>query len=464
MRSKKEVLEKTSDQFLQMPLAEEKNMFAIVSVTHLANLVKGCVEERFGAVHVEGEVSMPKLHSSGHLYFTLKDEKATLDIVCWRPLAARLAPLVVHGNKIVCKGRLTTYGGRSKYQMILEEVQVSGQGNLHALFQQRKEKLRQEGLFEALRKRALPVFPSCVGVITSPTGAVIQDILHRLKERFPCNVLVFPTPVQGDDAARKIEEGLHIMQAVVPCPDVIIIARGGGSFEDLWPFNDEALVRAVASSTIPVVTAVGHETDTTLVDFAADKRAPTPTAAAEMVTPQKEQLYKELLHQKQRLRNMLDSLFEKQRLQVQVLMRGFMRAEAFLHTFTQRCDEACLGLEKAGAKWDTLAHRLQLLKGRLRHPKDLEKAVRIALNNATKRLTFGMNYLLKQSSEQLHNKHQQLDMLSFKNTLKRGFCMAKNNKGTLLKTAEASVQEESFHVVFSDGTLSVRTPAKVPAS
>ncbi|MBI3419932.1 MAG: exodeoxyribonuclease VII large subunit, partial [Proteobacteria bacterium] len=250
-----------------------------LSVSEISTLLKKRVEEEFGYVRIRGEVSQPKWHSSGHLYLTLKDENATLAAVCWRGVAGRLRVKPEEGMEVVAEGRLTTYAAQSKYQLVIEQVTLAGVGALLKMLEDRKKKLAAEGLFDAARKKPLPFIPEVIGVITSPTGAVIRDILHRLAERFPRRVLLWPVNVQGEGAATQIASAIAGFNAIepgdaVPRPDVLIVARGGGSLEDLLPFYEEVVVRAAAASRIPLISAVGHETDTTLIDFAADKRAP----------------------------------------------------------------------------------------------------------------------------------------------------------------------------------------------
>ena len=260
------------------------------TVSELGNALKRTVEDTYGYVRVRGEISGFKRAASGHLYLSLKDAGAVIDGVMWKGGAAALRFRPEDGLEVVATGKLTTYPGRSKYQIIIERMEPAGAGALMALLETRKAKLAAEGLFDPARKRALPYIPGTIGVITSPTGAVIRDILHRLAERFPHRVLVWPVAVQGDSAAGQIASAIAGFNALaadgdIPLPAVLIVARGGGSVEDLWAFNEEIVVRAVAASRIPVITAVGHETDTTLVDFAGDHRAPTPTAAAERAVP-----------------------------------------------------------------------------------------------------------------------------------------------------------------------------------
>ncbi|MBH2000415.1 MAG: exodeoxyribonuclease VII large subunit [Sphingomonadaceae bacterium] len=266
-----------------------------MSVSELSGMLKRTVEDRFGHVRLRGEISGFKRAASGHLYLALKDDNAVLDGVMWKGGAQRLAFAPQDGIEVIATGKLTTYPGRSKYQIVIEQMELAGEGALMALLEKLKAKLAGEGLFATERKQPLPYLPRTIGVVTSPTGAVIRDILHRLADRCPTQVLVWPVLVQGQGAADQIARAVRGFSAMdgsgpVPRPDLVIVARGGGSIEDLWSFNEEIVVRAVADCTIPIISAVGHETDTTLCDYAADRRAPTPTAAAEMAVPVRAEL------------------------------------------------------------------------------------------------------------------------------------------------------------------------------
>ena len=265
-----------------------------LSVSEISSALKRTVEDRFGHVRLRGEISGFKRAASGHVYMALKDDKAVIDGVIWRGNAGRLPFAPEDGLDVIATGKLTTYPGRSKYQIVIDRMELAGEGALMQLFEKLKARLGEEGLFAPERKRALPYLPRTIGVVTSPTGSVIRDILHRLADRFPSHVLVWPVLVQGEGAAAQIANAVNGFSAMgakgdktgsAPQPDLVIVARGGGSIEDLWSFNEDIVVRAIAECSIPVISAVGHETDTTLADYAADRRAPTPTAAAEMAVP-----------------------------------------------------------------------------------------------------------------------------------------------------------------------------------
>ncbi|MCP1470045.1 exodeoxyribonuclease VII large subunit [Sphingobium sp. OAS761] len=266
-----------------------------LSVSELSGMLKRTVEDRFGHVRLRGEISGFKRAASGHLYLALKDDNAVLDGVMWKGGAQRLAFAPQDGVEVIATGKLTTYPGRSKYQIVIDRMELAGEGALMALLEKLKAKLAGEGLFAPERKKPLPFLPRTIGVVTSPTGAVIRDILHRLADRCPTQVLLWPVLVQGQGAAEQVARAVRGFSAMdgsgpLPRPDLVIVARGGGSIEDLWSFNEEVVVRAVADCTIPIISAVGHETDTTLCDYAADRRAPTPTAAAEMAVPVRAEL------------------------------------------------------------------------------------------------------------------------------------------------------------------------------
>ncbi len=349
------------------------------SVGELCALLKRAVEEAFPLVRVRGEVSQAKRVASGHLYFRLKDEQAVLDAVCWRGVAARLAVRPEDGAEVICTGRLTTYPARSQYQLIVESVELAGEGALLKLLEDRRRRLAAEGLFDEARKQALPFLPAVIGVITSPTGAVIRDILHRLEDRFPRRVLLWPVAVQGAGAAEQVAAaiagfnalpgGSDAAGAAIPRPDLVIVARGGGSLEDLMPFNEEIVVRAVAAGSIPLISAVGHETDTTLIDHAADRRAPTPTAAAEIAVPVRATLLADLLDRERRRVAAMARLLAEKRLRAEGLGRGLGEPGRLLDQALRRLDDWAERLDQGGrVLLERLRHRLAAPAGRLVAP------------------------------------------------------------------------------------------------
>ena len=328
-----------------------------LSVSELSGALKRSVEDAFGHVRVRGEISGFKRVGSGHCYLTLKDDRACLDGVIWKGTPIGFRP--EDGAEVVATGRLTTYPGRSRYQIVIERLELAGQGALMALLDQRRRALAAEGLFDRERKRPLPFLPRLIGVVTSPTGAVIRDILHRLEDRCPTHVLVWPVAVQGEGAAAQVAAAVRGFAALPEPPDLLIVARGGGSIEDLWAFNEEEVVRALASSPIPVISAVGHETDVTLCDFAADVRAPTPTAAAEMAVPVRAELVAQLrelgLRAERCVRRYRDHGAER----LAAVARHLPSPDRLLQPQRQRLDDAGERLPRG------LQHRLTQARGEL---------------------------------------------------------------------------------------------------
>jgi len=314
------------------------------SVSELSAALKRTVEGAFGYVRVRGEIFQPKVAGSGHCYLRLKDENAVLDGVIWRGTMAKLSFAPEEGLEVLVWGRLTIYPGRSTYQIVVESLELAGEGALLKLLDERREKLHAEGLFEEKRKQQLPYLPETIGVVTSPTGSVIRDIIHRIKDRFPCRVLVWPVRVQGKGAAEEVAaaiEGFNDLSdgGTIPRPELLIVARGGGSLEDLWAFNEEIVVRAVAASDIPLISAIGHEVDTTLIDFASDVRAPTPTAAAEMAVPVRLDLLAQVNDDSVRLIRSVRRLMDERRTQLKGCIRGLPNLGAIVEQKHQDLDQ-----------------------------------------------------------------------------------------------------------------------------
>jgi exodeoxyribonuclease VII large subunit len=339
-----------SDQFFESPAEskarESRSNAAEFTVSEISNALKRTVEDAFGNVRVRGEISGYRgPHSSGHAYFSLKDDKARIDAVVWRTTMQRLKFRPEEGMEVIATGRLTTYPGKSSYQIVIDNLEPAGAGALMALLEERKKRLAAEGLFGKERKRPLPYMPRVIGVVTSPTGAVIRDIIHRIKDRFPLHVVVWPVRVQGETSGPEVAaavSGFNMLSpgGPVPRPDLIIVARGGGSLEDLWGFNDEALARTVAASGIPVISAVGHETDWTLIDYAADLRAPTPTGAAEFAVPVKADLEAALASLTARLKACTSRNFERKRTTLRAAARALPSPDQLLALPRRRFDEA----------------------------------------------------------------------------------------------------------------------------
>ncbi|MGE4322373.1 MAG: exodeoxyribonuclease VII large subunit [Sphingobium sp.] len=347
-------------------LAEERagDNAAPLTVSELSAALKRTVEGRFGHVRLRGEISGFKRAASGHVYLCLKDDNALIDGVMWKGSAARLAFAAQDGVEVVATGKLTTYPGRSKYQIVIDRMELAGEGALMALLEKLKARLSAEGLFDPARKRPLPFLPRTIGVVTSPTGAVIRDILHRLADRCPTDVLLWPVLVQGEGAATQIARAVRGFSAIahdgpLPRPDVVIVARGGGSIEDLWSFNEESVVRAVAESSIPVISAVGHETDTTLCDHAADRRAPTPTAAAELAVPVRAELIATLVDMGLRSGRAVRRGVGQARERLDMQMRLMPARDMLLSPQRQRLDQLSDGLA-GGLRHRVAAARIHL--------------------------------------------------------------------------------------------------------
>ena len=313
------------------------------SVTELSGAIKRVIEGEFSHVRIKGEVGRVSRPRSGHIYLDLKDDKSVINGVIWKGVAGRLQTEPEEGMEVVATGRVTTFGGQSKYQIVIEDIKPAGMGALMALLEKRKTMLSAEGLFEESRKRALPYLPEVIGVVTSPSGAVIRDILHRLRDRFPRKVLIWPVAVQGAKCAPEVVRAIEGFNALLvggamPRPDLLIVARGGGSVEDLWGFNEESVARAAAASNIPLISAVGHETDTTLIDFVSDKRAPTPTAAAELAVPVRIELMAWLDQQSARMTTSLSGGLQRRSQRLRDLSRALPRLETLLDGPRQRLD------------------------------------------------------------------------------------------------------------------------------
>ncbi|QWG12473.1 exodeoxyribonuclease VII large subunit [Bradyrhizobium sediminis] len=374
------------------------------TVSELSSALKRTVEDAYGHVRVRGEISgFRGPHSSGHCYFALKDESAKIEAVIWKGVHSRMRFKPQEGLEVIATGKLTTYPGSSKYQIVIEAIEPAGVGALMALMEERKRKLAAEGLFDAARKQLLPWLPEVIGVVTSPTGAVIRDILHRLEDRFPRRVLVWPVKVQGEGSAEQVAAAIRGFNALpeqgrIPRPDLLIVARGGGSLEDLWSFNEEIVVRAAADSMIPLISAVGHETDITLIDFAADKRAPTPTAAAEMAVPVRAELFVEVTALARRTMLCWQRAQEGRRNELRAAARALPAAGELLAIPRQRLDGAGAALPR-GLKANTHAHFRRFaatsakLTLRVLHAQVSHAAQRLTINS--ERLSNGARSLVR---------------------------------------------------------------------
>jgi exodeoxyribonuclease VII large subunit len=429
------------------------------TVGELARAVKRTVEGAYGLVRVRGELLRVKRHTSGHIYLCLKDDDAVLDGVIWRSGASRLGMIPEDGIEVICTGRITTYPARSSYQLVIESMELAGQGALLKLIEERRKKLAAEGLFAADRKRPLPSLPGVIGVVTSPTGAVIRDILHRLADRFPRDVLIWPVAVQGANAAAEVAAAIAGFNAL-PLegwprrPDVLIVARGGGAIEDLMAFNEEIVVRAAAGSVIPLISAVGHETDTTLIDFASDIRAPTPTAAAEFAVPVRLQLLARVEECASRLLFQIERSVAFKRSDLQALERGLGNPRHAIEAHIQRLD----GLEERldGARRNFLERRGQsvaTLGARLRHPLQQVKDFEGRIGLLGRALDAGFRRSVDSAQARFQRWSDLLESYSYRGVLKRGFVLVTDKTGHAVGSSQRLEGGDPVSLEFHDGKI-----------
>ncbi|ABL72094.1 exodeoxyribonuclease VII large subunit [Paracoccus denitrificans] len=485
------------------------------TVSEISGAVKRVLEGEFGRVRVRGEIGRVSRPSSGHLYFDLKDDRAVIAAVTWKGQAARLSTRPEEGIEVIATGRLTTFPGQSKYQLIVEEIEPAGAGALMMMLEKCRKALAAEGLFDESRKRPLPYLPRVIGVVTSPSGAVIRDILHRLRDRFPTHVLIWPVAVQGEGCASQVTAAIRGFNALpsdgpLPRPDLIIVARGGGSLEDLWGFNEEAVVRAAADSLIPLISAVGHETDTTLIDFASDRRAPTPTAAAEMAVPVRAELAARLTEIQARMMRAAQTRNQRQRQRLSDLGRALGRPQALtaparqrFDLFAERLEPALRGFVRARRdRLNALPLSLSALRAMLRNRRDalqaqaqrlplclarlgqrrserltdlgsrLERARARMLADAARqivrdrgtldrlaaRLSAAGGRLLAPRRDALERLDRLRQTLGYRETLRRGFAVVHGPSGLLTHAAEAA-QTPRFEIEFLDGRMAARPDA-----
>ena len=429
------------------------------SVSEIAAALKRTVEDSFPFVRVRGEISGLKLAASGHTYFDLKDDKAVLNAIIWKQATRLIRLKPESGLEVVCTGRITTYPGSSRYQIIVEQMELAGLGALMAMLEERRKRLAAEGLFAVERKRPIPFLPEVIGVITSPTGAVIRDIMHRLEARFPRRVILWPVAVQGERAAGEVAAAIRGFNAIisggaVPRPDLLIVARGGGSLEDLMAFNEEIVVRAAAESAIPLISAVGHETDTTLIDYASDRRAPTPTAAAEMAVPVRADLVSQTLDFQRRLYNCFARAISARRTHLAQLVRVLPRADQLFAQPRQRLDLASGHLAR-GLRHNLQVHRRAFVEtAALLRPQPIRRHVAVC-GERTKvlgtRLERSYHARLNEDRKKLEALSRILETISYRSVLERGFALVRGESGTIRRRAEAVKSGEKLSLVFADG-------------
>jgi exodeoxyribonuclease VII large subunit len=432
------------------------------SVSELSTALKRTVEDAYGYVRVRGEVSgFRGQHQNGHVYFSLKDEEAVINAVIWRSAWNRMRIKPEEGLEVVVTGKITTFPRQSKYQIDIQTLAPAGVGALMKLLEERKKKLAAEGLFDEARKQLLPFLPKVIGVVTSPTGAVIRDILHRLEDRFPRRVLVWPVRVQGDTSAAEVAAAIHGFNAMpeggpLPRPDLIIVARGGGSLEDLWSFNEEIVVRAAAASMIPLISAVGHETDVTLIDFAADRRAPTPTAAAEMAVPVRAELMDSLADLGSRKLACWRRNVDRYRKELRLLARALPALDDLLAVPRQRLD-ACAGRLPRALRANAQIHHTQLTRAASRlSPRLLAHRIERCREQTAAfgdRARRAFRILRDRRIARLRSAGQLLAAYSYRGVLARGFALIRDGDGRPLRTAAAVGSGMRLDIEFSDGRV-----------
>lgn len=433
----------------------------ILTISEITGRIKGLLESEFRSLWVEGEVSNFRRASSGHLYFTLKDENAQLRCVCFRSYARSVRFGLEDGLKVVARGNLSIYERRGEYQLYVEVMEPVGIGALQLAFEQLKAKLQAEGLFDVERKKPLPLYPQTVGVVTSPTGAAIRDILRILKRRHESlHVLIYPAKVQGDGAAKEIVEGIQYFNRAQNV-DVLIVGRGGGSIEDLWAFNEEIVARAIATSEIPIISAVGHEIDFTIADFVADLRAPTPSTAAEIVSAAKEEILKEVARLFGQIENCLTLQLNRSRRRLLELTgsRGFSVARSKLQEFRQWFDELTYKLTHGEEKLlSDLQSHFRLAWNRLQFF-DLKKQIRLGelrLSQDETHIQTAFQRQLSEARNALLIFTGKLDSLSPLRVLERGYAIVKTAKGSIVKDASQVTVGASLAIQLSKGDLKAR--------
>ena len=433
------------------------------SVSELSSVLKRMIEGEFSNVRIRGEVGRVSRPASGHLYFDLKDDKSVIASVTWKGQASKLVTQPEEGLEVVATGKITTFAGQSRYQMIVSEMSVAGIGALMAQLEKRKKKLEAEGLFDKSIKKEIPYLPEIIGVVTSPSGAVIQDILHRLSDRFPRKVLLWPVAVQGERCAPDVAAAINGFNRLtpggaMPRPELIIVARGGGSIEDLWGFNEESVVRAAAESEIPLISAVGHETDTTLIDFASDLRAPTPTAAAEYAVPVRADLMGWLSSMDERRVRSLSAGLEIKRQRLKDLSRGLPAPDELVAMSTQRLDSISERLPRAlitvsNNKRTMLLQTSAGLRGSLLKNKLVDRSE--VINRFVKSIQSNMKVIIQRNQSALESLERLRQTLGYEATLQRGYAVIRNENGGIVTSVKVADVSKSLEIEFQDGKTSL---------
>lgn len=414
------------------------------TVSEISFEIKKCVETTFSRVRIRGEIFGAKRADSGHWYLSLKDPNAVLSAVVWKGVASKFTFKPEDGLEVIATGKITTFAGKSSYQLVIEQMEIAGTGALLKLLEERKQKFAAEGLFDQAHKKQIPFLPDVIGVVTSASGAVIRDIIHRVRDRFPSRIIVWPTPVQGEGAAEKIAAAIKGFNnlakgGTIPRPDVLIVARGGGSLEDLWPFNEEVVIRAVYDSEIPLISAVGHETDTMLIDYVSDLRAPTPTGAAEFAVPVKAEISATLQTAQSRLANGINRYFEERRNRLEGLSRGIPNLEQILAESRQKFDDRVERLELA-------------FKNMLRNKQN--QIAQISLK------PYHILNIFEKKQENLKNLALRLESVSIDSVLSRGFAWVKDNRQKTVYSVAQAQKSPTLEIKFIDGSIKTRTDKK----
>ena len=431
------------------------------TVSELAQSLKRTVEQTYGHVRVRGELGRVTVAKSGHCYLDVKDDKAVINSIIWKGVMSRLSMYPEEGMEVICEGKLSTYPGRSNYQLIIDKMELAGAGALMALFEKRKKMLAAEGLFDESRKVELPFLPKTIGVVTSPTGSVIRDILHRITDRFPSHVLVWPVLVQGEKAAEQIAQaidGFNTMDGF-PRPDVLIVARGGGSMEDLWCFNEEIVARAAANSTIPLISAVGHETDWTLIDFVADYRAPTPTGAAEVAVPVRADWVETVDDYGLRLLRALRRTTAERGTALRAAK--LPKIDSVLAPARQRLDSSRASLPPISRLLEPKRNKLtragQVLQSAMRFTKQRAsmdvKRQRETLDRHARSAEMALKRLIETESRRLDRAGKLLDAYSYQGVLDRGYALVRDEAGTVIRAKSATSSGQAVRLTFKDGDV-----------
>ena len=434
----------------------------VYSVGEFSHVIKKLVETNFSYVRIRGEISRPSFPGSGHVYFTLKDKDGTIAAIIWKYTLPRLSIKPEEGIEVICTGKVTTFAGQSKYQIIVESMEVAGEGALLKMLEDRRKKLLEEGLFKHEFKKPLPYLPEKIGVITSPSGAVIKDILHRLSDRFPSHVYLWPVAVQGENSAEQISNAIDKFNELtdetnIKKPDLLIVARGGGSLEDLWSFNEEIVVRSVFKSSIPIISAVGHETDTTLIDFVSDLRAPTPTAAAEMAVPVRDELLARINEINLRFKISFNNKLKNNKDRLNSLIRLLGKPDQIFENNTQKLDFTFKDIENL-FKGIFMYKKNQIIQHsqRLVPPKVLISNLLSKQQLFENRFKNNLENIMKMKEIKLNSLGQLLEASSFNKVLERGFAIVINNEGKPIKLSSEAPKNSNVKIKFSDAIRSAQ--------